>query len=54
MYVRTYICAFYRFRHHPAVVSVVHETEEKVMSGLTSPGFAADQLLLNQQQSLDH
>ena len=36
---------------------MVHETEEKVMSGLTSPGFAADQLLeifLNQQQSLDH
>ena len=43
-----------RFRHHPAIVSVVCETEEKVMSGVTSPGYAADQLLsifLNQQQS---
>ena len=44
----------FRFKHHPAIVPLVRETEEKVMSGVLSPGFAADQLLslfLNQEQS---
>ena len=59
VYIRRYIYNILlncRFRHNPAIVSVVCETEEKVMSGVTSPGYAADQLLsifLNQQQS-DH
>ena len=36
---------FVRFQNHPEVVSRISEMEMKVMSGTTSPGLAADQLL---------